>query len=133
MGSHLGCDAALRLRCRTLLQSSVNMLSRSSLLALLAAVALPTAKVRADDVQRREDQFKAAYLYNFVKFIEWPSSDTDDTLTVCFLGGAGVQESLAAGIGAKRVGARKLAARQLQRPATVAGCEVLYADAASAN
>jgi hypothetical protein len=109
------------------------MLSRPSLFALLAASALPTAKVHADDVQRREDQFKAAYLFNFVKFVEWPPSAADDSLTVCFLGGEGVQEALASGLDAKRVGSRKLIARQLEPPATVEDCEVLYADAASVD
>ena len=109
------------------------MVSRPSTLAVLAALVLATAKVHADDVQRREDQFKAAYLFNFAKFVEWPASAPADTLTVCFLGGEGVLEALANGIEAKRVGARKLIARQLEQPATVQDCEVLYADAASVD
>lgn len=109
------------------------MLRRPPSIALLAALVLATASVRADDAQRREDQFKAAYLFNFVKFVEWPASATADSLTVCFLGGEGVHEALASGIDAKRVGARRLIARQLEQPATFESCEVLYADAASAD
>jgi hypothetical protein len=109
------------------------MLSRPPFIALLAALVLATANVHADDVQRREDQFKAAYLFNFVKFVEWPASAPVDTLTVCFLGGKGVHDALATGIDAKRVGARKLIARQLKRPTTVDSCDVLYADAASVD
>ena len=109
------------------------MFARPSFLALLAALALASASACADDVQRREDQFKAAYLFNFVKFVEWPTATSSDSLTVCFLGGAGVHEALANGIDSKRVGARKLVARRIERPATVATCEVLYADAASAD
>lgn len=131
--SHLGCDAALRTQYRTLLKSRASMLSRPSFIALLAALVLATVNAHADDVQRREDQFKAAYLFNFVKFVEWPTDTASDTLTVCFLGGEGVHEALASSIDAKRVGARKLIARQLERPAVVANCEVLYADAASVD
>lgn len=109
------------------------MPSRPPFIALLAALVLAPVKVHADDVQRREDQFKAAYLFNFVKFVEWPAGVAADTLTVCFLGGEGVHEALASGIDAKRVGPRKLVARQLGRPATVEDCEVLYADAASVD
>lgn len=109
------------------------MLARPSFIVLLAALGLATVEVHADDVQQREDQFKAAYLFNFVKFVEWPTSAPADTLTVCFLGGEGVHEALASGIDAKRVGARKLIARQLDPPATVESCEVLYADAASVD
>jgi hypothetical protein len=107
------------------------MRSRPTFIALLAAHALATASAHADDVQRREDQFKAAYLFNFAKFVEWPNSA--DTLTVCFLGGEGVHEALASGIDGKRVGARKLIARRLVQPTTAQDCEVLYADAASVN
>jgi hypothetical protein len=131
--THLGCDAALRTQRRTLLKSPVTMLPRPSFIALLAALGLTSATVHADDVQRREDQFKAAYLFNFVKFVDWPASAPVDTLTVCFLGGDGVLEALASGIETKRVGARKLSVRQLEQPPTVAGCEVLYADAASVD
>jgi hypothetical protein len=109
------------------------MVFRPSFIALLAALVLATVNVHADDVQRREDQFKAAYLFNFVKFVEWPTDAPADTLTVCFLGGAGVHEALTSAIESKRVGGRKLIARQLDAPATVAGCEVLYADAASVD
>jgi hypothetical protein len=109
------------------------MLPHPSFIAMLAALALASVNVHADDVQRREDQFKAAYLFNFVKFVEWPTAAATDTLTVCFLGGEGVHEALATGIEAKRVGPRKLIARRLGRPATVEDCEVLYADAASAD
>jgi hypothetical protein len=108
------------------------MLPRPTFIALLAALVLATGNVHADDVQRREDQFKAAYLFNFVKFVEWPTGAAD-TLTVCFLGGEGVHEALANGIDAKRVGARRLIARQLEQPASFESCEVLYADAASAD
>jgi hypothetical protein len=116
-----------------LLKSTANMLFRPPFVAALAAIVLATAGVRADDVQRREDQFKAAYLFNFVKFVEWPSGVAGDSLTVCFLGGEGVHEALASSIASKGVGARKLIARQLEPPATVENCEVLYADAASVD
>jgi hypothetical protein len=109
------------------------MRPRPSAIALLAALVLATASTHADDVQRREDQFKAAYLFNFVKFVEWPTDSATDTLTVCFLGGEGVHEALSSSIDAKPVGARKLIARQLDPAATVENCEVLYADAASVD
>jgi len=111
----------------------IPMCPRPLLLALLTALALTTARVHADDVQRREDQFKAAYLFNFVKFVEWPAGMAGDTVTVCFLGGQGVHEALSSGIDGKRVGTRKLLARRLGQPAAVDDCEVLYADATSVD
>ncbi len=39
----------------------------------LAALMATAVSVHADAVTQREDQFKAAYMFNFVKFVEWPS------------------------------------------------------------
>jgi len=94
---------------------------------------MTTSSAHSDDVQQRENQFKAAYLFNFVKFVEWPTDAPLETLTVCFLGGQGVHEALANGIEGKHVGGRKLTLRRLEQSATVDRCDVLYADAASVN
>lgn len=109
------------------------MFPRPSFIAMCAAFGLTTVNVHADDVQRREDQFKAAYLFNFVKFVDWPATAPADSITVCFLGGAGVHQALSNDIETKRVGARKLVVRRLQQPVKVARCEVLYADASSVD
>lgn len=77
----------------------------------------------------REDQFKAAYLFNFLKFVDWPAGVANDVLTVCFIGADGVHDTLASGIESKRAGSRRLAVRQLDGNASLDGCNVLYADA----
>lgn len=103
------------------------------LLSALASLVLATSIAHANhDSEQREEQFKAAYVFNFVKFVEWPPAAMSDTLTVCFLGGEGVYEALSANIEGKRVGARQLLARQLQPSATTDGCNALYVDAAMA-
>lgn len=76
----------------------------------------------------REDQLVAAYLYNFLKFIEWPTSG-NGSLTVCVMGADGVHDALATGIDAKAVGARPLAVRRLQARERLEGCDALYVDA----
>ena len=80
----------------------------------------------------REDQLKAAYLFNFLKCVEWPASVPADALTVCFVGGDGVHEALAVGIENKRVGSRRLDIRKLRDAGTLTGCNALYLDAAVA-
>ena len=51
-------------------------------LALALAAACASLSVRAQDVSR-EYQVKAAYLYNFVKFIEWPADAATGPLLIC--------------------------------------------------
>ena len=59
-------------------------------LAAILIVALGGGSLRtafAENPTPREDVLKAAYLFNFVKFVEWPAAPASDALTVCFLGG----------------------------------------------
>jgi hypothetical protein len=78
---------------------------------------------------QRENQLKAAYLLNFVKFIEWPSLAAGDALNVCFLGASSVYEVLSVGLDGKRVNGRALTAREIPSGTQVSGCHVVYADA----
>jgi len=77
----------------------------------------------------RENALKAGYLFNFIKFVEWPQTAPTDALTVCFLGGSGVYDELAAVLPEKRLGDRRLMARQLVPGEPFTNCQVLYVDA----
>jgi uncharacterized protein DUF4154 len=92
--------------------------------ALLSAAA-PAAFAR--DAQR-EDALKAGYLFNFLKFVEWPASAATDPLTVCFFGSDGVLEQLAAALSNKNIAGRPIATRAVAAGGSLAGCQVLYVD-----
>lgn len=102
------------------------------IVSTLASLLVATAGARADAVAQREDEFKAAYVFNFVKFVEWPPEAASDTLTICFVGGAGVYEALTTDIENKRAGARRVAAVQLVDAPPAGTCNALYVDAAMA-
>jgi hypothetical protein len=57
------------------------------IVAMLVALTVATASARADAAMQREDQFKAAYVFNFVKFVAWPDTEETVPLTICFVGG----------------------------------------------
>jgi hypothetical protein len=98
----------------------------------LASLSAAPSRVHADVVEQREDQFKAAYVFNFLKFVEWPAAAASDTLTICFAGGAGVHHALMAGIENKRAGTRRVAALLLSVDTPPKHCDALYLDAAAA-
>jgi hypothetical protein len=100
---------------------------RIILLTLTALACLPRAW--ADETVSREDQFKAAYLFNFLKFVEWPVRASDDVLTVCFAGASGVRSTFESGLENKRAGARRLAVRSIEAGAGLDGCNAIYTDA----
>lgn len=107
--------------------SSVRRYWRAAFAFALAICGTSSALAAVEAVERREAQFKAAYLFNFVKFVDWPSNATD-VLTVCFVGGNGVFDALSEGIEAKRIGNRQLAVRRLDANATADGCNAIYLD-----
>ena len=75
-----------------------------------------------------EYEIKAAFLYNFVKFVEWPNEalpETSDTITVCVLGDDPAGEALES-INGKTVKARRLAVRRLQPIKGIESCHVLF-------
>lgn len=102
------------------------------IVAALAAITAAAGNVRADEVMQREDQFKAAYVFNFVKFVAWPDTEASDTLTICFIGGEGVYDALTTGIANKRAGTRSLAAVQVTDATPAPHCEALYIEASKA-
>jgi YfiR/HmsC-like len=85
-----------------------------------------TAASQEERAAPREDALKAAYLFNFTKFVDWPETAQDSTLTLCFLGADGVRAALASTLANKHIGAHSLALRELSTSADANGCSVLY-------
>jgi hypothetical protein len=108
----------MRIRART-----------SQLLASVMAL-LPVLLVSsclADEAgAERENELKAAYLFNFAKFVDWPTGATPDVITVCFQDSAGVLAAFATSVGEKRIGTRRVLVRALTDGTTLDGCDVLY-------
>lgn len=101
-------------------------LTAAVLAAASALVSLPASHARE---AQRADALKAGYLFNFLKFVDWPPLVPTDTLTVCLLGESSVYEEMAAGLSDKRLGTRQLVARRLAAAEPTAPCQVLYIDA----
>jgi hypothetical protein len=86
-------------------------------------VASAVAPMQAQDTAL-EYQVKAAYLYNFVKFIEWPAGALSATLTICTAGSnpfGGTLDDLVRG---ETIDGHAIAARTIQRPQ--ADCDVVF-------
>jgi hypothetical protein len=100
---------------------------RIAVAAALVAAAL-VARLAAQSPASIEDDIKAAYLFNFTKFVEWPPnafSGTSDPLNVCVAGDAAVASAVERAITGERVEGRPLAF-VAPPPADVAGCHILY-------
>jgi hypothetical protein len=76
-----------------------------------------------------EYQVKAAFLFHFGQFVEWPTQalkDADSPLTYCTIGEDPFRGSLEGALSGKTIGARELRVQHFRRPQELQGCQVLF-------
>jgi len=96
----------------------------SHLAAVAFAAALAPLWVPAEPTSF-EYEIKAAFLYNFAKFVEWPATPMDTHLNLCVLGEdpfGGALESLAG----REVGERTIRVRRIRQLDERGGCAILF-------
>lgn len=100
-----------------------------SLLSLLACTGTVRAQARPDLL---ELQVKAAYLYNFIGFVEWPEDAfdaPDDPLEIGVMEAEALADQLVRTIAGRTVRGRPLAVRKLRRTDPPAELHLLFVGA----
>ena len=94
---------------------------------LMAAAMLPWASTHAQPVP--EYDLKAAFVYNFAVFTDWPAETAYDggTLNICVSSYSALRQSLA-GLGEKLVKGRRVAVRNLAATENLHACHVVVVD-----
>jgi hypothetical protein len=87
---------------------------------------LPGATLNAQ--QMDEYQVKAAFLYNFAKFVEWPAEagGPPQALTICILGHDPFGQALDDVVAGKVIAGRPIALRRVTDARHISGCRVLF-------
>jgi hypothetical protein len=111
----------------------VNVLRRAGriplIAGLLAALTTVAGSVRAAagaDVAS-DVAVKAAFLYNFAKFTEWPALPAGTSLVLCVLGDDAVGAALTDTIHGQQIDGHGLEVRRLTADASPRACHVLFA------
>ena len=107
-------------------QSGPHTLVRAFGVAALCVFASSAAAVSAE---LDEYQAKAAFLYKFTKFVEWPEGAFKapaDSVAICVLGETPFEQSVDATVRNKQVDGRAFAVRQVSDAKQVAGCHLLF-------
>jgi hypothetical protein len=76
-----------------------------------------------------EYQFKAAFLFNLAKFVEWPPQafqTPSDPIVSCLAGESPLGAALQRGAADNSIGARKLVVKPVSDPRQLAGCHILF-------
>jgi hypothetical protein len=84
---------------------------------------------RAQEIVPSEYQMKAAFLYNFAKFVEWPASafpTSESDFVIGIFGENPFGGDLASSIKGKAVNGHPLVVRQFRTVAEVKDCHILF-------
>ncbi len=88
----------------------------------------PGAIVTGPAEEPTEQQVKAAFIFNFVKFVEWPRhafSTNESPVLLCVLGKDPLGDTLES-LGGKTAQGRRLSVRYITKPGEADRCQVLY-------
>jgi len=104
--------------------------------ALAAFVVASAAPVAAQGQAAQEYELKAAFLYNFTKFVEWPpEAFSDDTapIVIAVLGADPFGSTLDEIVAGKHAGGRPLIIRRFERSSELTGCHVVFVSSRTAD
>lgn len=73
-----------------------------------------------------EQHIKAAYLFNFARFVNWPDEDSKDVISFCVLGSKSIASYLEKEVKNRIIRGQSLAVRQVTADKEDSGCNVLF-------
>jgi hypothetical protein len=85
--------------------------------------------LRAQQAKPGEYQVKAAYLYNFGRFTQWPAkgvANNDGTFTICVLGQDPFGPVLDSTLAGQSIEGKPVATRRLSKPQEATNCRILF-------
>ena len=97
--------------------------------AWLALAALLLSTVFAQDTQLTESKLKAAYLFNFAKFVEWPPevfADSNSPFVIGVIGDAAFAHDLELLVHDKNINNRPIVVKPCLPDAVGTNCHVLF-------
>lgn len=80
-----------------------------------------------------EDQVKAAYLYNFAKFVEWPKGsfpDASSPIRLCVLNDPSIELQLSQIVKDKQISGRSIAVVPIESAEQGRSCQILFINSA---
>jgi hypothetical protein len=76
-----------------------------------------------------ETDVKAAFVYNFAKFVEWPASavgHSDSTFRIGIVGSGDMNRAVKAAVESKQVAGRRVEVVETDDPAVLTGCQLAF-------
>src|SRR6266513_3815400 len=108
---------------------AITRLLRACAFSIVVAAGLASPRPAQADAQADEYRVKAAFLYKFGSYIEWPSrsfAGTDSPVTIGVMGADALAEELAQIVAGRNVNGRPVRVRKLRPGDPIAGLHVLF-------
>jgi hypothetical protein len=99
-----------------------------------ALVAVPC--LQAQSSKPTDYEVKAAYLYNFGRFVEWPANGIaakSAPFTVCVLGQDPFGSALDATLRGETIGGKSVTAKRISTPPEAVSCQILFISSAEGS
>jgi len=109
---------------RTFANSDGRYSSRLRRLAL--AVALFSASLAPCQPAMPDYQIKAAFLYHFTQFIEWPREEANEPFVICVTGDKALRRSVEDLTRGKSVNARSILVKEIKEPDEAHSCHLVF-------
>jgi hypothetical protein len=90
----------------------------------IAGLLLIRSPVSAQDVT--EPALKAAFIYNFAKFTEWPAAPAQDPFVLCVVGDAAVRDALGQAVKARVLAGQNLSVSFITPGDPTPKCRLIY-------
>jgi YfiR/HmsC-like len=101
----------------------------AAFLTIMSWAFCPEPLLRAQQPKASEFQVKAAYLYNFGRFVQWPnesSGDRAESFEICVLGADPFGQALDATLAGGTIAGKSVAAKRIAKPQDVDSCRILF-------
>jgi hypothetical protein len=101
----------------------------AALVAILSIVFCADPFLRAQQPKASEFQVKAAYLYNFGRFVQWPDesgTDRTESFEICVLGADPFGQALDSTLAGGTIGGKSVMAKRISKPQDVNSCRILF-------
>ncbi|MBZ5695847.1 MAG: YfiR family protein [Acidobacteriia bacterium] len=108
----------------------------AGLAAIVSWVFFAGPSLHAQQPKPSEYQVKAAYIYNFGRFVTWPANATaeqDGSFAICVLGKDPFGPVLDSTLAGESLDGKPVAIRRLQKPQDAPGCRILFINSTEEN
>jgi len=95
-------------------------------ITLFALWAVMVGSATADDKDIHEDELKAAFIYNFAKFVEWPPDKINKHINLCILGESPLGFSALKAIDGRTAQDKQLVTKLLNKSEELNGCHIVF-------